>query len=70
VGDNAQLDGPQDHRYRDDYISESRVRYPDGSVWHAVDIFHFRDGRIRAQVAYFAPTLEAAEWRARWVERF
>ena len=54
----------------DDYVSESRVSYPDGSVWHAVDIFHFRDGRIRAQIAYFAPTLEAAEWRARWVERF
>lgn len=54
----------------DDYICESRVRYPDGSVWHAVDIFHFRGGKIRTQVAYFAPTLEAQEWRARWVERF
>jgi ketosteroid isomerase-like protein len=54
----------------DDYVSESRISYPDGSVWHAVDIFRFRDGRIRAQVAYFAPTLEAAEWRAHWVERF
>jgi ketosteroid isomerase-like protein len=54
----------------DDYITESRVSYPDNSVWHAVDIFHFRDGKIRTQVAYFAPTLEAAEWRARWVERF
>ena len=54
----------------DDYISESRVSYPDGSVWHAVDIFHFRDGKIRNQIAYFAPTLEAAELRTRWVERF
>jgi len=54
----------------DDYLSESRVTYPDGSVWHAVDIFHFRDGKIRRQVAYFAPTLEPQEWRARWVERF
>lgn len=54
----------------DDYISESRVSYPDGSVWHAVDMFHFRDGRIRTQVAYFAPSLEAPNWRARWVERF
>jgi ketosteroid isomerase-like protein len=53
----------------DDYISESRVSYPDGSVWHSVDIFHFRDGKIRSQVAYFAPTLEPQEWRARWVER-
>ena len=54
----------------DDYIRESRVSYPDGSVWHAVDMFHFRNGRIRTQVAYFAPALEAANWRARWVERF
>ncbi len=53
----------------DDYISESRVNYHDGSEWHAVDIFHFRDGKIRSQVAYFAPTLDAPEWRARWVER-
>ncbi|MGB2939290.1 MAG: nuclear transport factor 2 family protein [Candidatus Dormiibacterota bacterium] len=54
----------------DDYTSESRVKYPDGSVWHAVDFFRFRDGKIVAQVAYFAPTLDAPEWRAQWVERF
>lgn len=54
----------------DDYITESRVSYPDGSVWHAVDMFHFRNGKIRTQVAYFAPALEAADWRTRWVERF
>jgi hypothetical protein len=54
----------------DDYISESRVTNPDGSVWHAVDIFHFRSGRILSQAAYFAPTLAAPDWRARWVERF
>jgi hypothetical protein len=54
----------------DDYISESRVSYPDGSVWHAVDMFRFRNGKIRTQVAYFAPALEAPDWRARWVERF
>jgi ketosteroid isomerase-like protein len=54
----------------DDYTSESRVSYPDGSMWHAVDFFHFRDGKILHQVAYFAPTIEAPEWRARWVERF
>jgi ketosteroid isomerase-like protein len=54
----------------DDYASESRVNYPDGSVWHAVDFFHFRKGKIHHQVAYFAPTIDAPEWRARWVERF
>ncbi len=54
----------------DDYTTESVVTYPDGSVWHAVDIFHFRAGKILRQTAYFAASLEAAEWRSRWVERF
>lgn len=53
----------------DDYTTESLANYPDGSVWHAVDFFHFRSGKIFRQTAYFAPTLEAAEWRSRWVER-
>jgi|SRR5690348_4773565 len=53
----------------DDYTAESLANYPDGSVWHAVDFFHFRAGKILRQTAYFAPTLEPAEWRARWVER-
>jgi ketosteroid isomerase-like protein len=54
----------------DNYTTESRVEYPDGSVWHAVDFFHFRAGKIVRQTAYFAPSIEAAEWRAPWVERF
>jgi len=54
----------------DDYTAESRVTYPDGSVWYAVDVFRFRAGKIVHQSAYFAATLEPAEWRARWVERF
>lgn len=54
----------------DDYTAESLANYPDGSVWHAVDLFRFRAGRILHQVAYFAAPLEAPEWRAPWVERF
>ena len=53
----------------DDYAAESRVNYPDGSVWHSVDFFHFKAGKILTQTAYFSPTLEPAEWRSRWVER-
>jgi ketosteroid isomerase-like protein len=53
----------------DDYTTESLAKYPDGSVWHSVDFFHFRAGKILRQTAYFAPSLEAPEWRARWVER-
>jgi ketosteroid isomerase-like protein len=54
----------------DDYSSESVATYPDGTVWHAVDIFRFRSGKILRQTAYFAASLEPAEWRSRWVERF
>ena len=54
----------------DDYIVESRVKYPDGSLWYSVDLFRFRHGKIVRQTAYYAPSLEPAEWRSRWVERF
>jgi ketosteroid isomerase-like protein len=54
----------------DEYTAEATVTYPDGSVWHSVDILHFRAGKIHRHTSYFAPTLEPAEWRARWVERF
>lgn len=53
----------------DDYTAECVVTYPDKSVWHSVDIFRFRDGKIIGMTAYFAPTLQPADWRARWVER-
>jgi ketosteroid isomerase-like protein len=54
----------------DEYSSESRATYPDGSVWHSVDFFRFRNGKIYYMVSYYAPTTDAPEWRARWVERF
>jgi ketosteroid isomerase-like protein len=52
----------------DDYTAESKVTYPDGSVWFAIDIFHFRDGKIVSQVAYFGTALDAPDWRAPWRE--
>jgi ketosteroid isomerase-like protein len=53
----------------DQYTAECVVKYPDQSVWHSVDLLRFRDGKISEITAYFAPTLEPAAWRARWVER-
>ena len=53
----------------DDYVTESLARYPDGTAWHAVDFFRFRAGKVLLHTSYFAPTLEPAEWRSRWVER-
>ena len=40
-----------------------RVRYPDGSMWWAVNIYELRDSRITRCRAYFAPDFDAPEWR-------
>ncbi len=44
-------------------------RYPDGSEWWIVSLLTMRDDKIAKQTVYFAPTLPAPEWRARWVEK-
>ncbi len=44
-------------------------QYPDGSTWFAIGMFELRDGQVSRETWYFAPTLEAPEWRAPWVER-
>lgn len=54
----------------DDYTTESVATYPDGSIWHAVDIFRFRAGKILRHVSYFVAPMKPPEWRSRWVERF
>ena len=41
-----------------------RVRYPDGSLWWAVNLFVVRDGRIARSRSFFAPDFEAPDWRA------
>lgn len=46
----------------------TRIGYPDGSEWYTTGIVSFRDGKMLKQVLFFAPTLEAPEWRTRWVE--
>ncbi len=40
-----------------------RVRYPDGSLWWAVNVYELREGRITRSRAYFAPDFEPPEWR-------
>lgn len=45
-----------------------RVRYPDGSLWYAVNVFELRDGLISRARTYFAPAFDAPEWRAPYRE--
>ena len=45
-------------------VAINRVRYPDGSHWHAVNLYELRDGLIARSRSYFAPDFEAPDWRA------
>jgi hypothetical protein len=45
-----------------------RVRYPDGSLWWAVNVYELRDGRMSRSRTYFAPDFEAPDWRAPYRE--
>lgn len=45
-----------------------RVRYPDGSMWYAVNIYELRDDLIHRCRAYFAPDFDAPDWRAPYRE--
>jgi len=41
-----------------------RVRYPDQSMWWAVNLYELRDGLIGRSRSYFAPDFDAPDWRA------
>ena len=53
----------------DFWVAETTLTYGDGSVWDAVNIFEFEDGRIIRQTDYFCQPLPAPAWREQWVER-
>ena len=46
-----------------------KAKYPDGSDWWVVSLYHLRDGRIAQTTSFFAPVYPAPEWRRQWVER-
>jgi hypothetical protein len=45
-----------------------RVRYPDGSMWWALNVYELRDGLIGHSRTFFAPDFEAPDWRAPYRE--
>lgn len=45
-------------------VSIIRVRYPDASLWFAINVYELRDGRIARSRSFFAPDFEAPDWRA------
>ena len=52
----------------DQYTITGLVRYPNGEVWHGIQIVELRGGKISRLTSYFAAPFEPAPWRARWVE--
>ena len=46
------------------FTATGRVRYPDGTQWHLVQLLEVRGGRISQVTSYFAEPFEAPDWRA------
>ena len=41
-----------------------RVRYPDGSMWYAINLYELRDGLLYRCRTFFAPDFDPPDWRA------
>jgi hypothetical protein len=50
----------------DVWISESIIRYADGTVFYGVSRVEFRDTRIWRETRYYAEPFEVPSWRADW----
>ena len=53
----------------DSWWADGKASYPDGSTWFVSMLVELRGSKIHKETWYFAPPLEAPEWRAQWVER-
>lgn len=52
----------------DKYTVVFRISYEQGDTWHMVMLCTLRDRHIWRAESYFAPRLDAPEWRAAWTE--
>lgn len=50
-------------------VAEASLDYGTPTIYNAVFIFEFREGKIAKETAYWSEPFEAPEWRAKWVER-
>lgn len=41
-----------------------RVRYPDQSLWWAINLYELREDKIARSRVFFAPAFDPPEWRA------
>ncbi|HYI67189.1 MAG TPA: nuclear transport factor 2 family protein [Candidatus Limnocylindrales bacterium] len=59
----VRVDGSGEH-----FTTTGRVRYPDGTEWHLVQLLEVQRGRISQVTSYFAEPFEAPAWRAPYWE--
>lgn len=52
----------------DAWWSSWTVRYPDGQLYHCVDLIELEDGKVHRETVYWAPPFDAPEWRRPFVE--
>ncbi len=53
----------------DAWVGESLYEYPNGDIYHVVDLIELKAEHVYKETHYFAPRFEAPEWRAQWVQR-
>ena len=53
----------------DFWWSEWVMTYPDGQVYHCIDLVELRDGRVFREAVYWAPPFVSPDWRAPFVSR-
>jgi hypothetical protein len=51
------------------FTATGQINYPNGELWHVVQIIEMRGGKIVTMTTYFAPPFEPAPYRAKFVER-
>ncbi len=47
---------------------EWEMTYPDGHVYHCIDLLELRDGQVFREAVYWAPPFDAPDWRAPFVQ--
>ena len=53
----------------DFWWSEWVMTYPDGQIYHVIDLVELRDGLVHRESVYWAPPFEAPAWRRPFVEQ-
>lgn len=51
------------------FTATGEIIYPNGDVWHLIELIELRDGKIAKITTYFAAPFPPAEYRAKFVER-